>query len=133
MSCDHESAAAHASSEQVYYAPATSSGVASCKPCGDTLALTIAQGLGILAIIVAALGAIYAAYRYGLSAARKEKLAAMLKKFNLGVKLKILIVFCAHRAYPHPHQAPANAKPHRRAVAHLPPPIRTPQIKSPQR
>jgi hypothetical protein len=133
MSCDRESSAANASSEQLYYAPATSSAIASCKPCGDTLALTVAQAIGILAIIVAALGVTYAAHRFGLSAAQKEKLAAMLKKFNLGVKLKILIVFCAHRARPNLHQAPPNAKPRRLVVAHPPPPICAPQIKSPPR
>ena len=87
------SVAADGATEHVYYSPATTKTVASCKVCGDTLGKTVAVGIGVLAAVAAVFGLVYAAHRYGLSAARKKRLAATLKKLNLGVKLKIIISF----------------------------------------
>ena len=86
--CDRSNA-----TDQVYYSPADDKQVASCQSCGQTLPATIGLVFGVLALVLVALGLVFAAHRFCLSSSQKAKLAALLKRFNLGIKLKILFTY----------------------------------------
>ena len=73
----------------VYYVPASTTAVATCAPCGDTLGLTIGSAVGGAAVLISVALLLYAIYRFYVSDQRKKQLAKVWKKFNLGVKLKV--------------------------------------------
>ena len=88
MTCDRSNA-----SERVYYAAASRSDVASCKPCGETLAITIGLAFGGLAAICLLAQLAYLSYHRCLSKPQQDRLGRWWAVLGLGVKGKILFVF----------------------------------------
>ena len=65
--------------------------MASCKACGNTLAITIGAVVGLVLAAALLLLLLYKVGHCCLSRERKEQLLRTWRDFNLGVKLKILI------------------------------------------
>ena len=82
-----------ASTEEVYFVPATSDGVARCKACGDTLASTLALGAVALGavIVVVFVGARLSRH---IPAAWKEWHTQTLAKATLKNKIKVFDLPC---------------------------------------